>query len=67
MRDTPETDWYAKGRFDGYVAVRSRGGTRGAEWNAKQKQIEGIDKEDYIKGFNDSLDEHEDEKETGSL
>ena len=58
-----DKDWYTEGRFDGYVAVRSRGGTRGAEWNAKQKKIEGIDKEDYIQGFNDSLDEHAEQED----
>ena len=65
MSDTPEKEWYMEGRLDGLAAVRSNGGTRGAEWNAEKKQIKGIDKEDYIQGFNDSLDEHEEHVVSG--
>lgn len=52
-----ERDWYKEGRLDGLIAVRVRGGTKGAKWHAESLQLEGVDKEDYIAGFNDALDE----------
>jgi hypothetical protein len=50
-------DWYQEGRIDGEVANRTRGGTRGPEWLACQKNLEGADREDYIQGFNDFFHE----------
>lgn len=60
---TDDTDWYLEGYFDGETSVRSRSGTRGAGWNAKMKDLEGADREDYIQGFNAALDEYIEETE----
>ena len=58
-----EFDWYTEGRMDGETATRSRGGTRGARWNAEQLGLEGDAKYNYIQGFNDVLDEFEEYQE----
>ena len=63
MKDQQEVDWYTEGRMDGETATRSRGGTRGAKWNAEQLGLEGDAKNDYIQGFNDVLDEFEEYQE----
>lgn len=52
-----DRNWYEEGRLDGQSAVRSHGGSRGAVWNVKQLGLSGQAHDDYIQGFNDVLDE----------
>lgn len=54
-----ETDWYDDGYRDGRAAALSSGGTIGPKWHADQKQLQGLDANEYIAGFNDALDEYE--------
>ena len=54
-----ECEAWDEGRKDGEVATRTRGGTRGAEWMADQKNLTGTLREEYISGFNSALDEAE--------
>lgn len=61
-----DEEWYNQGWKDGMTASRCRGGHRGAEWWAKQHGLEGVNKEDYLLGFNDALDlseEYDEEKD----
>jgi hypothetical protein len=48
--------YYDEGYRDGLTALRMRGGSRGAEWNAEAKHLRCTDRRDYIEGFNDALD-----------
>lgn len=57
-----EDKWYNQGLRDGKAAAYSRGGTRGATWYADQLGLTDTAREDYIDGFNDGLDEFEDEE-----
>ncbi len=50
-------NFYEEGRRDGQSALHSRGGTRGAVWNAEQRGLVGDDFLNYVQGFNDVLDE----------
>ena len=50
--------WYTEGRLDGYKLLRFRGGIKRAEWYAAQLNLKKDDKEEYIRGFNDSSDEY---------
>lgn len=56
MERTDGSYYYDEGYKDGLTALRRRGGTRGAEWNADAKHLRCTDREDYIKGFNEALD-----------
>jgi hypothetical protein len=47
---------YDEGYKDGLTALRTRGGSRGAEWNADAKHLRCTDREAYIEGFNAALD-----------
>lgn len=52
-----EEEHWNTGYSDGETATRTRGGTRGAEWFADQKQLTGTIREAYIEGFNQALDD----------
>ena len=53
--NTPE-DSYREGFELGLDAARSRGGTRGAEWYADNRNLQGDAREEFIEGFNEALD-----------
>ena len=55
-------NWYDEGYRDCRAAAFSSGGIRGAKWHANQKQLQGLDANEYIAGFNDALDEYEQEE-----
>lgn len=52
-----ERNAYEEGYSDGCVVARTRGGNRGAEWNADARNLTGDDRADYIAGFNAALDD----------
>jgi len=56
MERTDGSYYYDEGYRDGLTALRMRGGSRGAEWNAEAKHLRCTDRRDYIEGFNDALD-----------
>ena len=55
-------NWHAEGYKDGKAAASCHGGTRGAKWHADGKRLQGQSAYEYIDGFNEALDEHEQEE-----
>lgn len=49
---------YEIGYQYGVTATRSRGGSRGAEWHADAKELTGTEREGFIEGFNQALDDN---------
>ena len=48
---------YREGLEYGRSASLSRGGSRGAEWHADNKSLQGEARDEFISGFNEGLEE----------
>ena len=59
LLDAMEDEYWHKGYKDGEAATRTLGGTRGAEWNADQKNLKHSIRGAYIAGFNQAIDDGE--------
>lgn len=58
-----ETHWLREGEDAGRSALLSRGGTRGAEWHADQRKLEGDARRAFVAGFNEVLDNAQPQEE----
>ena len=54
---TMTEQFYQEGHQCGTSAALSRGGTRGAEWFADNRSLTGEERDEFIRGFNDGLDD----------
>lgn len=50
---------YQEGYECGQTAARSRGGTRGGEWYADQRKLEGDERSAFLDGFSNAMLDHD--------